>query len=37
MHVVEKDGEIQFINEDISLMNLCNDTTELAIFETESM
>lgn len=32
MHVVEQDGEIQFINKDISLMNYCKDTEELAIF-----
>jgi hypothetical protein len=35
MHVVEdEDGVMTFLNEEVSLMNLCGETEELEIFET---
>jgi hypothetical protein len=32
-----QEGEIEFVNEDVSLMQLCGDTEELEIFNTESL
>jgi hypothetical protein len=37
MHVVQSGKSIQFVNEDVSLMNLCGETEELDIFETASL
>ena len=36
MHVTEKNGEIAFENENVSLMNQGGETEELEIFETLS-
>jgi hypothetical protein len=32
-----EDGEVKFVNEEISLMNMCGETEELTIFETQSL
>lgn len=37
MHVIETNGVIQFVNEQVSLMNMCGETEELEIFETKSL
>ena len=38
MYMTEgKDGEIVYHNDDISLMQLCGETEELEIFETDAM
>jgi hypothetical protein len=37
MHIKDNEGSNEFVNEETSLMSLCGDTEELAIFQTQSI
>lgn len=37
MYVRDNKLDVEFMNEDVSLMTLCGDTEELEIFETDAL